>query len=926
MQRDKISFSENFVSKLIEFTEGLIPAEIFDKVLNLMEYEAAKYFFSSSSEANLLRIFNSVYDKISFIQDLEKFPHHTEIIIATAGSSNYLTDIVVRNPEYLYQVFDQEYLSQNLSFESLKRELQNGINRYSSLTAKLNYIRQFKKRYILKIGLTDILGISDLKNITQQLSCLAKSINAVLFELCYSETLSKYNLQTESKYCLCSLGKLGGCELNYSSDVDLILFYDQNSYIENLKKEYHEILSEAALLFIKSSTEISDRGYIYRVDFRLRPDGKYSPLCKAYSDYTKYYETRGEDWERQMLIKLDFICGSYELYKKFYDFLQPYIFPASFSTSLTEQIKKMKRNIELHNKEQDNVKLFQGGIRDIEFTVQALQLLNGGRYKELRTGNTLDAIDLLFNRKLLKENEKEILKKAYIFYRRIEHFLQLMNDIQTHLIPSEGELLYKLCRYLNFDNVKDFQKELKEMRKKVREIYDNVLGVDKTENENELKIIHFENINRAEKNFRYLRSGIGYFEQKEFDSRTIDLFNQIEPILTKYLQHCSSPDVTLDNFVKVIRSTKFPSIWYGQLLNKLFFRDFLKICEYCTKAIEILALDKRIEEFFLSQEAFVKNPKEHLSNYNTNQVIFLLSAQFVLGMLSTEKVSKIICDYVDLKINQLSNPYNSIYNFFIGGLGSYGSYMLNFSSDIDLIIVTDSVEKYSEIHNDFQKLLKELQTELKPFEIDFRLRPEGKSSPLVWGLESYKNYLDTRARIWEFQSLSKLRFIAGNKNLFNKFKSILLTRIRKLDHTIVQKEIVQMYNSKLKELLLHHDTSFNIKKQRGGLLTIDFLLHSYFFKNIKLLGKPTFTFIKNIKGILTQEEFNQLLDNYLFLRKVEFAIQCIFNTNNTILPSSEEKKLLISSFFKLRIDEFNKKISSIIKTNNYLFEKYVAKT
>ncbi|MCX7797666.1 MAG: hypothetical protein N2249_03480 [Melioribacter sp.] len=925
MENRRFSFSENFITKLIEYAQGLIPSDVFNRVINLMENEAQKYFFSQSSEANLLRIINSVYDKPTFIQELEKYPHHTEILIAIAASSNYLTDIVVRNPEYLYQVFDQEYLLKDISLENIKEELVAGIRRYSTLSAKLNYIRQFKKRYILKIGLTDILYLTELKSITEKLSYLAKAINAVLFDLCYNEILSKYKINTNREYCLCSLGKLGGNELNYSSDVDLLLFYDDNEYYEEIKKEYNEILSEAALLFIKSSTEVTDRGYIYRVDFRLRPDGKYSPLCKAYSDYTKYYETRGEDWERQMLIKIDYVCGSYDLFKKFYDFLQPYIFPSSFSTSLKEQIKKMKYNIEVHNKERENVKLFKGGIRDIEFTVQALQLINGGKFKELRTGNTLIAIEKLFNRNLLTNEEKETLTNAYIFYRRIEHFLQLMNDTQTHVIPNEGELLYKLCRYLKFNSINEFQKVLDSFRTKVRTVYENILGGDEIEIENKLGKINFRDRNRAERNIKYLRSGLGYFDQKEFDFKTIELFNNIEPHLINYLEKCSAPDLTLDNFVKVIRSTKFPSIWYHQLSNLSFLKNFLKLCEYCTRAIEILALDKSVEEIFLSGEVFIKNIDELIPNYNINQLISILSIQFVLGLIKPDKISKIISIYIDLRIKSLSSKYDKKYNYFIAGLGSYGVMVLNFSSDIDLIIVTDDVNKYPEINSEFQKFLQELKIILKPFDIDFRLRPEGKSSPLVWGIESYKNYLKTRARIWELQSLSKLRFISGNKKLFNDFKTYFINHVNELNKEVINKEIIQMYKAVQKELGIKHDSSFNIKKQNGGLITIDFLLRWIFFNNTHLFGKTNNQLIRTIKKIISNEDSLMLSSNYNFLRELEFAIQCIFGTSSVVFPASEEKKFLIASFFDSKVDELNKKLATVVKSNISLFEKYVGK-
>ena len=215
--------------------------------------------------------------------------------------------------------------------------------------------------------------MDELTSITEQLSFLAKAINAKLFEICYRELLNRYNLQAlNQKYCICALGKLGGNELNYSSDVDLILFYDFNEMVAGTNKEYHELLSEAAHLFIKSSTDVTDRGYIYRVDFRLRPDGKYSPLCKTLGDYIKYYETRGESWERQMLIKLDYLCGDEELYYQFNTFIQPYVYPSSFSFSIKDKIKQMKLNIERQYIEKENVKTFTGGIRDIEFAVQGI--------------------------------------------------------------------------------------------------------------------------------------------------------------------------------------------------------------------------------------------------------------------------------------------------------------------------------------------------------------------------------------------------------------------------------------------------------------------------------------------------------------------------------------------------------------------------
>jgi glutamate-ammonia-ligase adenylyltransferase len=200
----KFEFSPAFIKKLIDLTEGLVTSDIFEKVLVSFETEADRYYFTSSSEANLIRILSSIYDKSFFFNEASKFPHHTDILIAIASSSNYLTDIIVRNPEYLHQIFDQNYLSGKILEEKLKKEISEGAIRFKTLSALMNYLRQIKKRYILKIGVSDILGLNKLSNVTKQLSILARVLNSTVFNVSYNEILKKYNIDTlNSKFCMC---------------------------------------------------------------------------------------------------------------------------------------------------------------------------------------------------------------------------------------------------------------------------------------------------------------------------------------------------------------------------------------------------------------------------------------------------------------------------------------------------------------------------------------------------------------------------------------------------------------------------------------------------------------------------------------------------------------------------------------------------
>ena len=431
LKRQNQELSKKFISDILEISGGFFTPEQLDKLFDLIESEKGKFNFPAFSEANLSRIINGMYNKRAFLEECLQYPHYVEIIIAISANSNYLTDILVRDPEYFYWIVNPSTLKLELEINSFSRSLNNTLNSYNSLAAKLNATRAIKRKETLRIGLKDILGFDNLVSVKKELSVLAKGITSILFRVCYEGIFKKYQVKKiNNKYCLVALGKLGGNELNYSSDIDLMIFYDRNTKVTD-KISYHEFLTEVIQLFIESASSITNAGYIYRVDLRLRPDGKNSPLCNTYESYINYYESRGEDWERQMLIKADFVCGDKNLYNKFLNYLSHFVYPASFATSPIEQIKKLKNAIEKKLKDEENIKLASGGIRNIEFSVQALQLLNGGRFPDIRISNTLEAISKLEKRKLILEKESRTFTEAYIFFRRIEHYLQLMNDTQS---------------------------------------------------------------------------------------------------------------------------------------------------------------------------------------------------------------------------------------------------------------------------------------------------------------------------------------------------------------------------------------------------------------------------------------------------------------------------------------------------------------
>lgn len=934
-----MQLSENLILKLKEFTAGFLSSEEFDKLVKLFETEINKCYFDSQSEVNLIRIFNSLFDKANFLKESIQFPHYVEIIISIACYSNYLTDIIVRNPEYLYFILNSENLNETISENEFSISVDKSISSFKTLDAKVNLLKAIKRKEILRIGIKDILGFIDLKETTFQLSIVAKVLSKELFELCYNETFKKYIPDFQIKnfnkeYCIVSLGKLGGNELNYSSDIDLIIFYDNNEKI-NSTKEYFEILTEATYLFIEKASQITETGYLYRIDFRLRPDGKNSPLCRTITDYLRYYETRGEDWERQMLIKADFLCGSFNLYKKFKEYLSPFIYPTIFFESPLEQIKKLRENTLLKLSQQnseDNIKLSFGGIRDIEFSVQALQLINGGKIKSLRTGNTLDAIELLYKNNLITEKEYSTLKISYIFFRRIEHYLQLMNDLQTHTIPTDEQKLEKLARFFNYRDKKEFLNKLNDYRKDVINFYNSIFGTKvEIETEDYLQAIKFKNLDKAKKNLLYLREGKGIIDIKEFDSHTINSFIKIEHNLIDYLKKSIEPDLTLENFVRVIKSSKIPSLWYELFENKKIFFAFLNLCQYSQKTINTFAEDQYLHDIFLSGKVFEKIKIKNLYSITIKEIIFLLSSYFALRLIDINKLMMILSSVITYKIKSSINDYFNLnkrdYKFCVCALGSFGNKQLTFASDIDLVFISNEKKNLDLVQKDFQNILLLLKKDLFPFQVDCRLRPEGKSSQIVWEIDAYKNYISSRAKIWELQAFTKIRFISGSYNIFYQLKKEMVLRVYSENNDKIKKEISDMLKKSYRESLF---SSFNIKRNQGGIIDLEFLIQYFLLTNKSLygpmLGKSFISIINffNKLNLIPSQELCVIKENYLFYKELILNLQTLFDQSQTNIPNDELKLKLLS--YKINFKSvvlLKDKIEEVKKYNHSLVMKYL---
>ncbi len=383
----------------------------------------------------------------------ERDPAALTTLLQIASTSQYLSDLLVADPESYDLLRMTE--GQPVAHADLMAELVSEVDALADDQAVMAALRRFKRRETLRIAYGDIVRGQSLATVTQQISFLADVIieGAVRF--------SRRQLDAKrgpphgpdgqrAQFVVLALGKLGGVELNYSSDVDLICFYDvpgraDRQYSHSDQEYFGRLVARIRRLL----TEPTELGAAYRVDLRLRPCGSQGAAACSVDDGLRYYDMRGRTWERQAFIKARAVAGDVDLGVDFLGQLEPWIYRRYLSLADITGIKSLKRRIDERARheggERRDVKTGRGGIRDIEFVIQFLQLLNGGALPEIRTGNTLNAIQQLAKTGCLNRDERDALEEGYLFLRKIEHRLQIMFDLQTHRLPEDDAELRKVA-------------------------------------------------------------------------------------------------------------------------------------------------------------------------------------------------------------------------------------------------------------------------------------------------------------------------------------------------------------------------------------------------------------------------------------------------------------------------------------------------
>ena len=440
-------------ANLVAMAESGLPPDLMDVLCRQLQDALPRLPDPDMALNNLERFVAAARSPLALGALFERDPDALPMLLELFSVSQHLSDILIRDPA----IYDLVRLTEGQpnARESLINDLVSEVSYTSDERVVSQSLRRFKHRETARIAYADLIRQMPLESVTRQISyvadaCCEAALKAAFHRLAQTRGEPRLPDGSPCRYVCLSLGKLGGLELNYSSDIDLILLFEGNGQTAGPRGQSNqEFYDRMTRDFVRSLTELTEHGTCYRVDLRLRPGGSQGPIIQTISSALHYYDVSGRTWERQAFVKARVTAGDAELGNQFLEHLQPWIYRRIMTGTEIAGIKALKRKIEHRAFEEGvdetNVKTGHGGIRDIEFVIQFLQLLNGGDLPTIRTGNTLEAMRLLRGAGCLTAQEELLLEENYIFLRTIEHRLQILFDRQTHVMPTDSDDLERLA-------------------------------------------------------------------------------------------------------------------------------------------------------------------------------------------------------------------------------------------------------------------------------------------------------------------------------------------------------------------------------------------------------------------------------------------------------------------------------------------------
>ncbi len=798
-------------------------------------------------------------------------------------------------------------------------------------------LRDLRKRVMLRVIARDLGGLATLEEVIATVTALADiAISTAVVHL-ERRLAAEYGEPTgqdsglAQKLHVVGMGKLGGRELNVSSDVDLVFVYPEEGETRGARPlSNHEFFIRLARRLIALLNEMTADGYVFRVDMRLRPLGADGPLACSFGMLENYFVTQGREWERYAWIKARVICGD-RAQELLDELVRPFVFRRHLDYSAFESLRDLHREVRREVERRDildNIKLGPGGIREVEFIVQLFQLIRGGRDAALREPPTLTVLPLLAARNLLPHAVVRELTDAYVFLRNLEHRLQYLDDKQTQKLPDNSDDQALIAAAMNCADYAALRAQLDHHRGNVTRHFESIFA---TSQDDAHPLAGLWRSGDDEKNLDALRE-LGYRAPQQTLARIAALrdnsrvrlmpessqarMRQLAPLVIEIAARQSNPDATLERMLLLLESIsrreaylalllQYPqtiergaqlanaSPWAAAYLARhpILLDELLDTATlYATPDWTRLgvALRSQLDEV----EGDTERQMDAVRHFKHSQTMHLI-AQDLAGGLPLEKLSDHLSDLADLILSEvlrvtwqgLRSKHRGQPRFAIIAYGKLGGKELGYASDLDLIFLYDddapgAPENYARQAQRLNSWLTSLTPAGVLYESDLRLRPDGTGGLLVSTIAGFAEYQAQRAWVWEHQALTRARFAAGDRDIGARFETVRIEVLRqRRDLEPLRAEVVAMRD---KMLVAHPNTSgrFDIKHDRGGLIDVEFIVqylvlgHSH--RHAELTGNIGNLALLKLAarlGLIAESEALAAHDAYRRLRQLQHALR-----------------------------------------------------
>ncbi|MBI5647285.1 MAG: hypothetical protein HY962_10170 [Ignavibacteriae bacterium] len=774
----------------------------------------------------LSRFLNASFSPGSLVDDCIRRPLLLDTFFRLVTTSGFLADVLVRDAELYRWLIDSEALDTRPAREDMLAEARDAWTRFTSAPRRVLSLRRYQRRELLRIGARDILRGTALEDTVRELSWLADAVVQVLLAHAIDTVKERQPGLRVPPLVVLALGKWGGEELNYSSDIDFVVFY------EALDEGDTEAVFSAAVkvveYLVRLLTEVSTDGMFYRADLRLRPDGAAGPLAMSADAAMSYYAARGALWERQMLLKARCAAGDAGAGARMLERLRPFVHPRTLAAPPSQIAADIRARLSPRWGEADDVKHGRGGIRDIEFAAQFLQLIAGAT-PDAGTG-TLAALDTLADAGRLSEEERDVFARGYRMLRRVEHMVQLESFEQTHRVPRENSARAVLAWKLGYEATDEFTRALEETRAAVARCADAVLGpVDAAQAQasvpgpEALRVMGFRETETTARALRGLREGRA---SRPHDGAQRARMSAMFDALLADLAREPLPDAGARGLEALLAASPAPRTVAEFLSRAPARRLLLRLASAAPGLLRALGAAPLALEGLFSGSVHTDAAADPASFKLHREAAY--AAAFLLGELPIAAYASALGETADACLQAAMSQLAPGAPFLVLAMGKYGGCELAPGSDLDVIFLYRETPRFG--GDDAQALARAVIHALGPsalgahaYEVDARLRPEGRSSPLATSFDAYRRYFDGRASLWEKQSLLKARAAAGDAGLAAEtadFISGVLHNVT-LDASALT-GIVEMRRRMEPVNRFRQADFFDVKLSQGGLVDAEF--------------------------------------------------------------------------------------------------------